>query len=944
MRALIAAASLLVLSGLVIHLFRFDLRSYYHDLRIRKVGGLAWYRVEPEGLAGDDRGIYGIGDMGHLNGLLQSLKVTLGSNLYLHRGLASFVWARSPSTGRIDFFLGTSRRHDRDGSVAQGVAKGMGGIARPMARPPVFPHRAPVTLWRVTTDFGKMQSKDEVDGSGHVVKDLSVAWEKMRAGESAAVFMSMEQIRSDEQRRLLSFLTAFSVIKAGEPAAGGSSLADRSNLISGGFRVSLAAANSAGNLALSRASLGSAYGAMATSGWSAVATEPDEKQVATSLAVAAGAVAALAPLALIFGDWLSLLFSLVPLVGAGLSAALSHSRAVQAFERSLARGEVMLPPYISINPLRFILGNIAAGKSVGGDQRKISHDRVAPPSAKQVLYLHLGAVFEFASFPERDNPGSNAVGGRSTQELALPEDMAKIDPETDVIYMGQDGKGQAVTYPVENLAFGIFANGSPGSGKSNFLASLYLGCCYYTSPTARQSGGWSLTPVWLETKGQGAYDVAGALVRARRTDMVFVDFNNPDTGFKFSLTGRTWSDGATVEEVETSCIDFVTGIQSAWGDSVRGASRDALFGYLLIAMLLTPYEIKYLGLDSVIDVNDINVIDLAYYLTGASAAYVQPGEGRVISLAEELREGRLEIPPERRGSTLERDKFLARAIGDQSNRLFSPQGVRTNASVISSVQNKLGDLRKLSAIWLKSKNPRCRQLTFSDIIGSGRPVILNMGGYAYAKDPETGALQYSAIDQSLASRVIRIYNYLQWNYIRQNCNGWLEARRLTPVFADEAADLASGASSEDVPDPLQAGTKDGRSFGNSYILGCQSVELLPDRTRAMVMSFRSKFWFLNSGDEDLAAAVRDLNSDRQNKQISEWNIRYQQIGTATGVYWANNTLTPPITLHTPYFKDWGATVFDQSVTSMLDAIALFQARHGSPTMIGRTQEIDEGWR
>ena len=89
---------------------------------------------------------------------------------------------------------------------------------------------------------------------------------------------------------------------------------------------------------------------------------------------------------------------------------------------------------------------------------------------------------------------------------------------------------------------------------------------------------------------------------------MFIDFNNPRSAYKFNLTGRKWVDGASLEEIATSCTDFVTGIQAAWGDSVRGASRDAMYGFLLIAMLLTPYEIKYLGLDEVIDVDDINVI------------------------------------------------------------------------------------------------------------------------------------------------------------------------------------------------------------------------------------------------------------------------------------------------------------------------------------------------
>ena len=929
---LLTILSVAVSVGIIAHLFRFNLREQYHELRKRQIGGLAWYKITPEGRAGSDLGNYDISNMTYLKSLLQSLTVTFGSTWYLRRGMVQCVWAKNPRTGAVDFFLGVSNAHDRDGHVANQVAHGMGGSAKRLKKAPNFPHRAPMILWRQATKFGNVNSNNEVSGRGHVSKNLSAAWSSLASGESSAVFMSMEQVRNKEGNKLRAFITGSAVQEAGEFASA-PSLADKSAIVSEGFRVSIATANTQGSYPLSRASLNETDGALSTSGWKVAATMPNEKQIHVAFSVAIPTTFLMMLMSwILIGSPLAYVVSALPLIAAGIHASMTTSLSRSVFERTLSHGELPLPPYVSVNPLRFVLGNISAGKTIGGDTNKVSHDRIAIPSCKQVLYLHFGAAFEFLSFPERDDIDTD-IDSQRTQELGLPASMQ--DFEDEVLYFGQSGKDQAITYPVKNLVYSLYASGAPSSGKSNFLQSIYMGCCYYTDPLGRKSS-YQVTPVWCETKGEGAYDVVRSVLKAGIKDVMFIDFNNPRSGYKFNLTGRQWMDGASLEEIATSCTDFVTGIQAAWGDSVRGASRDAMYGYLLIAMLLTPYEIKYLGLDEVIDVDDINVIELAYYLTGSDSSFMQPGDGKIITLQQELLDGALELPADKRDSTDERDMYLARAIGSFSNRLFTPQGIRTNASVISSVQNKLNDLRKLSVIWTKSKNPKCKTVTFKDMIGSGKPIIINMGGYATGRNDE-GSLIFRSIDQSLARRVVNIYNYLQWNYIRQNCNGWQKAKRLTPVFFDEAADIAQSADSEDVPDVVQQCVKEGRSYGNAYLLGAQSLTQMPIKTQSMVLGFRSKFWFNSHSTSDLEVAAKDLNSSSSiNKaQISETNIRYQRNGTAMGILMIGDSLTPPITLHAPMLDHWTESLFDSSVTSVKDAIALFQSRYGEEIMTGR---------
>ena len=46
---LLTILSMAVTLGILAYLFRFNLRERYHELRKRQIGGLAWYKITPEG-------------------------------------------------------------------------------------------------------------------------------------------------------------------------------------------------------------------------------------------------------------------------------------------------------------------------------------------------------------------------------------------------------------------------------------------------------------------------------------------------------------------------------------------------------------------------------------------------------------------------------------------------------------------------------------------------------------------------------------------------------------------------------------------------------------------------------------------------------------------------------------------------------------------------------
>lgn len=917
--ALFLIAVLICTTIVVGYLFRYDLREAYHNYRIGRLGNFVWYQIKVTGSAESSSDESNISDMGYIKSLLQAMTMeNTYKTWYMDRGMFNAVWVKNPTTGFVEFFMGITAAHDKGGNLARLIAGGMNGEAVRIKRPPFFPNKGIRIIWRQEVKFGNLNSDNKVTGQGHVAKALSDTWSHLQNGESAAVFLSAEQIRTPaESSSLRAYLNESTIQKAGQVAAAPST-ADKSAILSEGFRCSIASATNTGNIKLASDSLNATDGALTTSGFKTVTSSPvhqKNKVMAPVLGFVMSIVAVLFSVPL-FSLW-AFLVSFTPLLASFAILPFLSSRANEVFARMLARGEVAIPPYVSkfVNPLRSFLAAQNAGKAVAGDENVRSRNRVAEPSARQVIYLHFGAMFEYLSFPDVSDANVD-IEARRTRSIGLPPDFEFYDE--GAIYLGKSGKGQPVSYSIDDLPFSLFTTGIPGSGKSNLLKTIFAGCVYHGVNKTR---GCQITPVWGETKGDGAYDAVRVAMDCGAQPF-FIDFNNPKNPYKLRLEGRSFNDGASIEEVQESVSNFVSGIQAAWGDGVKGASRDALYAFILIAMLLTPYEIKWLGLDPVIDVNDISVIDLAYYLTGADASFLRAKDGEIIRLMEELDNGAInaEVPPEKRGSTKERDDFLVQVIGSFSQRFFTPQGARESAQTINSTQNKLSDMRKLRSAWRKPVGKH-RSVSFSDLIGSGRPVIVNMGGYISDIDQD-GNRQYSGVDMALSRRMIAIFNYLLWNHIKMTCNGWQELKRYTPVFYDEAADVAQTAQSEDVPDVLQQATKEGRSFGAGYFLGCQTPEQLPKRTKEMVLNFRSKIWFqLNSAD-GMEMAVRDLNPDNVagSREITGSNIRYLNVGEGMGILRSYGKTTPEFTLRTPDFRLWRHHLAPGAHESMVEAI------------------------
>lgn len=938
--------SILAAVGLGIYYSRYIIREKYFEIRKNRVGGIAWYQIVSEGSLSGDRGEYTINDMGYLKTLLQSLLSTLKGMGYLDRGLANAVWVKNPETGMIDLFFGISRNHDGNGKIANQVAAGMGAKAIRLDHPPIFPNKTPNVLWRQGSKFGNVRSENVVKGSGHVPTALSEAWSDLSQGESAAVFLGIEQVRKKESEELRSFIMNRTVQDAGQFASA-PSLSDKSAVVSEGFRAVVASANTRGSEQLSKVTLNATDGALGSSGWRVVATKPNEKQALTGSIIGGVIGLALGLLALLISGGNLLLSSIVFIIPtlAGISGfVVSDEIAQRVFARGLKKGELAVPPYIHYgNVWKYIKKNKNHHKSLNAEDIGAA-PRFAVPAPKQVIYLHFSPMFEFLSFPERSG-SSGDIEGDMIQNIGLPSSFVELNE--DVIYLGQSGKGQTVTYDIDNLSYGLFAGGAPSSGKTNFLHVIYAGLVHYMSEKNDVPNKKLITPIWFETKGQGAYDTFEA-ARMAGSDPILIDFNNPKNFYKMRLEGRSIAQGASVTEVEESVTNFVTGTQSAWGDSIRGASRDALYAYILIAMMLTPKHIEFLGLDDVIDVDNINIIDLAYLLTGANSAYMQPKDDQLLSLRDAIleREGDFKDPASY-GSTRENDEALARVIGEYSNRFFTPEGVRSSQTVITAVQNKINDLRKLPNMWVNPERKDWKEITLDDIVGSGRPIIANMGGYVDGITPE-GGYTYKNVDTSLSARVIKILNYLIWNYIRQNCNGWQALGRYTPIFADEAADIAQGADSEDVPDVLQQGTKEGRSFGTAYFLGAQSIMQLPKKTQTMVLGFRSKFWYNLHNIEDLEVAAKDLNSSSNVSdhivEISPGNIRNLRNGSAMGIMAKGGSVTPPFTLYAPYHKDWTKAIFEDSHGGVVDGVMAYLKNHQEEEIKERAEKsvIDYG--
>lgn len=823
--------------GIMIRVKRVEIRYRMHDKREQIIGSLVWSEIIHEGSSGISRPNRRI-SVSDVSGILSLNEIIRPGGLWPHRsrGVISYVWLRHEN-GSIHLYAGVSASSYGDGSAVKIAAAAIDATAVRQDFPPPVPTEA-FTIMKRNRSLPSTV-KEVVDSSGSMADSISSAMNGIPAGQTAAVVLTLEPLYNGETKRLMANIIEEASISAGIAAIHGGISQSASIMVTRAMRASLIASVSLNEPQLASGLLNAATSGISTLGWQTTMKS--------------------------------------------YSRASSNAKLIAR----LAIGEIVLPPFIWFNVRWLIQANWRAGRKEATSDHEVG-GRTSPPSDSQVVYLHPIALYEAISFPERFSSSGVDVYRDTTLSRGIPTSMEQVNYP---IFWGQSGTKQFINQDLSDLHYPMYCAGAPGTGKTNFLQVIFAGV---VKACIERMAGLQITPVWGETKGEGAEE--SWLIARVHPRAVFVDTHNPASTHRLALEGPRLSDGVSVSEVLQNISNLVSGLQFAWGDGIRSASRELLDHSIRISMLLSPDQIQFLELDGMVNINKPNIMSLAFYVLGGDNR-VQPG-AKLLTIQDDAI---------RTGDAYDDDRMhaLCASIGTLS-RFLDPKMRKNMEQQISSPLNKISDLRNANMAWEPNQ-----RLDFypQSIPAHFAPIVINMGPYR----KEDG--NYASISSAVARRLLLITNYLIWDAIKSNCSGWQAQGKRINLFFDEVADIAVDAQSDDVMNVLADANKEGRSRGTAYYVGCQSPAQMPYQARHSVLSSRTKFWFGLHEADDLALAVNDLASgDRQDQPYTQANIRGIPDGSCVGIMKRQSTVSPAFTLNVPYAKKWAEILLRPNVT------------------------------
>lgn len=870
--------SLLYLGG------RYRLRHLMRDVRQRKIGDLVWMEMVFENSRREARQGFKTSDFRGIYAFTETIKTSLP---YWSRGIISFVWYRDEN-GMLHLYIGMDEGHAGDLSVFRSLGASLDAKPTKIASLPPLPSGG-LTIAsrsRVTPSF----VENEVQSVGAAADAFHIAADELPHGETAAFIVTADMVRSSESKRLESNIAEEAIMRGGSSNEMQGTARNARILADKAVRVSLAAGNSTNSTSVSKNIIINCINSISTFGWEIKTFVPGRKapQSAILAAVAALGLLALFTMVGLFSNIIiPVVLALPYLALLGMAVSRPDELALAPFKHRFALGEVVVPPYVYWS-LRWRIRSIMRSQrgDAGGDHKV--GNRIAEPSTAQVMYMHGAALFELLTTSYKDNINVNVD---TTQSRGLPSNILHADWP---LYLGRSGANQQVCFDLSDLQFGMYTAGTPGSGKTNFLQVIYAGA---VKTSLEKYAGLQVTPIWGETKGEGAVDAWD--IARRHPQAMLIEAHNPNNPLRLALEGRRISDGASVKDVIRSTIDLVSGFQFAWGDGIRSASREMLDHAFRIAHLLSPSEIKEVGLEDIVDPDLPNIMDLGFYLLGGDTQ-IDVG-ATLLDMYEDLKE-----------SKDEREFYLAKSISTMS-RFFDKRTRKSMEQQISAPLNKISELRNASVAWTPSHDRK--DIVVSDLPTHFAPIVVNMGPY----QNEFGEFDMS-IPDSVSRRLILIFNYLMWTHVKSACTGWLQQGKRVPMFFDEVVDIAVNSENNDVPNVLAQALKEGRSKGISFYIGSQSPSQMPAQARQEVLSLRSKFWFSLHQPDDLELAAKDLASSDSDQPYSPQAIRSLPDGTCLGIMKRKRSITPPFTLHVPYAPKWAEILLAPGL-EIQDAIA-----------------------
>lgn len=414
-----------------------------------------------------------------------------------------------------------------------------------------------------------------------------------------------------------------------------------------------------------------------------------------------------------------------------------------------------------------------------------------------------------------------ASGAASTTVRATPPALKKrIGP-----LLGHDDAGEDIYLSAAEMLFGVTVLGQPGSGKSNFVRSVYGWYCMDRVAPAGVAGfpGTKNAMIAFESKGDGAEKYERWSAAAGDKAMLF-EVADPSS-LSINLFGTQGTPGQKAN-------DFVDALVYTFGEgAIQGRSRKTLVEFLTAALVVTP------NLAS--QVSGLRVKGSPIYYT-----YVLLG-GYGDQLGVDLA-GVIMSEAVRRESAGATDAELNEAR-DALLSMYSGQSASVRAKFNEAPISKISQLLAFDH-WF---SPERKKVAWKTILTNHRSVIINTGNAANGK----------SITDSQTQLVSSLLMFTLRGAIRTNCSDFLSNNRYVSIFSDELSLLAG--SSEEVLVWLK---NQGRSFGVRPLLATQTPESLPDGLRKVIMTFNTLISFAQV-EQHTAGEVADNLSGI----VGEWD-------------------------------------------------------------------------
>lgn len=461
-------------------------------------------------------------------------------------------------------------------------------------------------------------------------------------------------------------------------------------------------------------------------------------------------------------------------------------------------------------------------------------------------------------------PQAGTASGESrTARREVPAPMRdRIGPG---IGLAGPGAGVLVHLPLAVEEGSVFCTGRAGSGKTLLAQAVYgWHCRDRVIPSGvRGSTGARNSLIVFESAGPGALDWK-RWAEEMGDEAAMIELAAPSSAVidMLAIPGLGNRERA---------LAFVNALVYCFGDDAIGnRSFDTLKQVIEAGLAITPE----IAASSEMLAGKLDPVFAGSPLYYAHVLLGRFGDAVAVDLAAAVAAAAAASP----------DDLVLKSASEALDPLFGQRTMAQRRDFVDAPRNKIGPLLD-SGTWFAPQSGRV-QLTWADVIGGHRNVILNMGS---ASDG-TGVVA----DDSVTTMMLSLLMHTMNREVRRSCAGWQAAGRAVTIFSDELSHVTAGGEAV-----IAWGLDQGRKYGVRQVLATQRAEQLPESLRTCMLSFPNAVYLQQSNAEvrgQIARQLTQLDPEMTAETVARLEP-YTAIVTAT----VAGVSLMPVTVRLPYW-------------------------------------------